>query len=52
LPYGKMSGLHEAIKILGGIEGIGMVEFTEKDVVRHPLVRKIIVAYEKHLAKK
>ncbi len=52
LPYGKMSGLHEAIKILGGIEGIGMVEFTEKDVVRHPLVRKIIVAYEKHLSKK
>jgi phosphate starvation-inducible PhoH-like protein len=52
LPYGKMSGLHDAIKILGGIEGIGMVEFTEKDVVRHPLVRKIIVAYEKSQAKK
>ncbi|MEZ4846721.1 MAG: PhoH family protein [Bdellovibrionota bacterium] len=51
LPYGKTSGLTDAIKILGGIEGIGMVEFTEKDVVRHPLVRKIIVAYEKHLAK-
>lgn len=52
LPYGKTSGLTDAIRILKGIEGIGMVEFTEKDVVRHPLVRKIIVAYEKHLAKK
>jgi phosphate starvation-inducible PhoH-like protein len=48
LPYGKTSGLHDAIKVLKGIEGIGMVEFTEKDVVRHPLVRKIIVAYEKY----
>ena len=47
LPYGKISGLHDAIRILKGVEGIGMVEFTEKDVVRHPLVRKIIQAYEK-----
>lgn len=52
LPYGKMSGLADAIRILDGIDGIGMVEFTEKDVVRHPLVRKIIVAYEKQASKK
>lgn len=47
LPYGKISGLHDAIRILKNVEGIGMVEFTEKDVVRHPLVRKIIQAYDK-----
>lgn len=51
LPYGKTSGLSDAIRILHGIEGIGMVEFTEKDVVRHPLVRKIILAYEKQSKK-
>lgn len=48
LPYGKESGLIEAIKILKNIEGIGMTQFSEKDVVRHPLVRKIILAYEKN----
>ncbi len=47
LPNGRNSGLIQAIKVLKGVEGIEMVEFTEKDVVRHPLVRKIITAYEK-----
>lgn len=48
LPDGKRSGLKEAIKILGGIEGIAFCYFSHKDVVRHPLVQKIIQAYEKH----
>ena len=48
LPFGKKSGLKEAIKILDGIEGIAVHRFTEKDVVRHRLVQKIILAYEKY----
>lgn len=48
LPDGKKSGLNEAQKILKGIEGIGFCRLTDKDVVRHPLVQKIIKAYEKH----
>ncbi len=46
LPTGKKSGLLIAKKILQGIEGIGIFEFSERDVVRHRLVRKIISAYE------
>ncbi len=46
LPKETTSGLVEAVEILQGIEGIAFVFFTEKDVVRHPLVRKIIQAYE------
>lgn len=48
LPDGKRSGLVEAIKILSGIEDIAFCSFSHKDVVRHPLVMKIIQAYEKH----
>ncbi len=40
------SGLHEAIALLKDIEGISIVEFSKLDVVRHPLVRRIIAAYE------
>ena len=47
LVEGKRSGLTEATKILSGIEGIGLITLTNKDVVRHPLVQKIILAYEK-----
>jgi phosphate starvation-inducible PhoH-like protein len=47
LPAGKSSGLIEVQKILAGIEGIRFVYFSEKDVVRHPLVQEIIVAYDK-----
>ncbi len=47
LPSGQRSGLEEARRLLQGIEGIGFCAFTEHDVVRHPLVQKIIVAYEK-----
>lgn len=48
LPFGKKSGLSIAAKILGGIEGIGIFEFSERDVVRHHLVRKIISAYDNY----
>ena len=48
LPMITKSGLVEAVEILEGIEGISIFKFTHKDVVRHPLVQKIILAYEKH----
>ena len=47
LPDGKRSGLKEAARILRDIEGLEFVYLTAKDVVRHPLVQKIINAYEK-----
>ncbi|MDD7267026.1 MAG: PhoH family protein [Lachnospiraceae bacterium] len=47
LPPGTVSGLDVAKKVLAGIEDIGFCEFTNKDVVRHPLVQKIVHAYEK-----
>lgn len=47
LPIGKNSGLIDAIKILDNIDDIGICKFNNKDVVRHPLVQKIIGAYEK-----
>ena len=47
LPDPKKSGLVEAVKILKGIEDIGIHHFSEKDVVRHKLVQDIIKAYEK-----
>ncbi len=46
LPVDVESGLVEAQRILGHIPGIGMMEFSRKDVVRHPLVQSIIEAYE------
>ena len=48
LPYGQKSGLAAAVKILDGIDDIYIHYFTERDVVRHKLVQKIILAYEKH----
>ncbi len=48
LPAGKRSGLAEAVKILDGIDGIAIHRFTERDVVRHKLVQKIILAYDKY----
>ncbi|MBQ6943124.1 MAG: PhoH family protein [Ruminococcus sp.] len=47
LPDPKKSGLVEAVKILKGIDDIGIHRFSEKDVVRHKLVQDIIKAYEK-----
>ena len=46
LPNGSTSGLVEARELLSNVEGISMCHFTEVDVVRHPLVQKIILAYE------
>jgi len=48
LPMGKKSGLSAAVRILKGIEGISVHEFTERDVVRHRLVQKIISAYDRY----
>ena len=48
LPRGVKSGLSTAAKILCDIDGIGIFEFSERDVVRHHLVRKIITAYDKY----
>ncbi len=48
LPFGKKSGLTEAMKILRGIDDIAIHEFNERDVVRHRLVQKIVVAYDKY----
>ncbi len=47
LPRGVVSGLVEAEEVLSGIPGIEFVRFTEKDVVRHPLVQDVIRAYER-----
>ena len=47
LPRDKRSGLSHAVQILSGIKGIQVCEFTEIDVVRHPLVMKIIRAYDR-----
>ena len=46
LPSGQESGLNNAAKILAGVEGVAFTFFTPKDVVRHPLVQRIVVAYE------
>jgi phosphate starvation-inducible protein PhoH and related proteins len=46
LPPGTTSGLRDAIQRLNGIAGIGMVRLSEGDIVRHPLVRKIVAAYD------
>ena len=48
LPAGKRSGLIEAQRVLGGVEGLGFVYFNERDVVRHHLVQLIIKAYDTH----
>ncbi|MCH7666583.1 MAG: PhoH family protein [Acidobacteria bacterium] len=48
LPSGTVSGLREANHILQDIDGIAFVRFTERDVVRHPLVQKVISAYQRY----
>jgi phosphate starvation-inducible PhoH-like protein len=47
LPPGQTSGLHEATRLLDGVEGIGMATFTAEDVIRHELVSRIVAAYDK-----
>jgi len=46
LPNGRRSGLVEAVEVVGKVTGISMIYFTERDVVRHSLVQRIIRAYE------
>jgi len=48
LPPGKRSGLIDALEVLRGVEGISMVQFDERDVVRHNLVQRIVKAYERY----
>jgi phosphate starvation-inducible protein PhoH and related proteins len=48
LPYNQPSGLSVAHKILRNVEGIAFCEFSQSDVVRHPLVQRIVAAYEQH----
>src|SRR5260221_2010842 len=48
LPSGKRSGLVDASEVLRGVEGISFVYFDERDVVRHPLVQRIVKAYERY----
>src|SRR5499425_1476229 len=51
LPTGQRSGLQDAVDTLSSVEGIGMVRFTDADIVRHPLVSRIVRAYDARDAK-
>ncbi len=48
LPREQRSGLKEALKILDGVEGIGIVNLAKEDIVRHKLVTRIVNAYDRH----
>lgn len=48
LPPGKRCGLSEAVEILRGVEGVSVIQFDERDVVRNPLVQRIVKAYERY----
>jgi phosphate starvation-inducible PhoH-like protein len=52
LPSGRPSGLVDARELLKGVDGIAMCEFTDVDVVRHPLVQKIVRAYDQRDAQR
>ena len=47
LPKGAKSGLSQCMGILGGVAGISVTQFNSKDVVRHPLVQRIVEAYDR-----
>jgi len=47
LPRGVTSGLRDSLSILEGIEGVGIIRFAHEDVIRHPLVARIVQAYER-----
>ena len=47
LPRGVHSGLRQATRLLEGVKGVGLVRFAAEDVVRHPLVARIIEAYDR-----
>ena len=48
LPFGKQSGLKEAMRVLEKVEGVAICTLTAKDVVRHELVQRIIKAYDEY----
>ena len=48
LPMGKKSGLVHALEVLKSVEEIGIIKLTERDVVRHELVKKIILSYDRY----
>ena len=48
LPYGQISGLDVAMRVLSKVEDIAFIKLTNQDVVRHPLVQKIVMAYEEY----
>ncbi|HSN71954.1 MAG TPA: PhoH family protein, partial [Steroidobacteraceae bacterium] len=48
LPRGQVSGLKHVIEVLSAVEGVAFTHFTSRDVVRHPLVQRIVQAYERH----
>ena len=52
LPDNTKSGLDEAVKVLGKVEDIGFAKLSSRDVVRHPLVQKIVKAYDEYESKK
>ena len=52
LPANQASGLDVALKVLRRVEGIGVMHLTNKDIVRHPLVQKIVQAYEEYEVKR
>src|SRR5204863_6726011 len=52
LPSGQTSGLAEAVRLLGDVEGVGHVTFTVADVVRHELVARIVNAYDRDAARR
>lgn len=52
LPEGKTSGLKQAVSLLKGVEDIAVCTLSDKDVVRHPLVSRIVRAYERDAAKR
>ena len=45
LPAGQLSGLVEAEQVLQGVEGVAIIRFSDADVVRHPLVQRLVQAY-------
>ena len=50
LPKQQVSGLRNAMKVLPGVAGVSFTHFTSRDVVRHPLVQRIVEAYERKQA--
>jgi phosphate starvation-inducible PhoH-like protein len=52
LPAGQLSGLEEAARVLEGVEGIAICRLTAADVVRHPLVQRLVQAYAREDSKR